>query len=93
MAFVLRMQAAPTILATFVVRSSCLALFRRPLQVQSVHAAVDLDTYDQVRMPRGPLAIITTIDISSCTVTDIQRSSHKVARDLSFCQSGHHVRH
>ncbi|KAK9809699.1 hypothetical protein WJX73_006828 [Symbiochloris irregularis] len=38
---------APTVLATFMVRSSCLTLFRRPLLVQSVHAAVDLDAYDR----------------------------------------------
>ena len=42
------LQVAPTILATFMLRSSCLRLFKRPLFVQSVHAAVDLDTYDKV---------------------------------------------
>ncbi|KAK9806417.1 hypothetical protein WJX73_004348 [Symbiochloris irregularis] len=38
----------PLIALTLVFRSACLNLFRRPLEVQSVRAAVDLDSYDRV---------------------------------------------
>lgn len=40
-------QLIPLIVLTLVVRSSCLALFDRPLQMQSVRAATDLDSRDQ----------------------------------------------
>lgn len=42
-------QVIPLIFLTLVVRQSCLSLFTRPLHLQSVRAAVDLDNLDQVQ--------------------------------------------
>ena len=48
-------QLIPLILLTLVWRSSCLGLFARPLHMQSVRAAADLDKTDQVWPPSfGP---------------------------------------